>query len=798
MKYKVLILTAITFITTCLGVSAKNILSLKESITDNAIVYPSSFETNTKEMMENWYLKNYAIIDESGIETRDYGLVSDAEYIRRLKALPTEIEMPYNQIVKSYIERYVVKSRTLVAQMLGMCPYYMPIFEEALERHQMPLELKYIPIIESALNPNAVSPAGAGGLWQFMITTAKGVGLTVDTQLDERRDPYKSSEKAAVYFKQLYDTYHDWSLAIAAYNCGPGNVNKAIRRAGTDNPDFWEIYNYLPRETRGYVPAFIAANYVMTYYQKHNINPTLTKKPLIIDTVSVTKRIHLDQISQVLNIPLDEIQILNPQYRKGVINGSVARPLTLALPSQQIYSYIMAEDRIENHNKSIYEQRGEVKPGEVRASDVAGLIDEDGKIIYHTVTDGEDFMEIADRYGMEYDALKELNNLTSTRIQPGQVLQVINMNPFIDETVMGSSRGELLADRNSANNGGGYNNNGNGYNSGNNNNRNNSGNHNNDNNGGSYNGGNHNNGNNGGNTNSGHSSREQRTVPPPPKTEQPKTQPKAVPEKNTQKNDKNNNTAKNDNKSAKNDNKTAKNDNKTAKNDNKNNKNDNKNDKGNSTKKEEKKPTTTKHKVKEGDNITKIANQYGISMDDLSAANNLSGDHIEIGQNLIIPEKGYAKKHPQPKQQQTKQQQTKQQGNNANTQNNKNKNNNASTQQNNKGNNKGNNTATQQNNKGNNKGNTATQQNKNNKGNNATTQQNKNNKGNNATTQQNKNNKGNNATTQQNKNNKGNNANTQNNKNKNNNASTQQNKNNKGNNATQQNNKGNNKTEKKK
>ena len=391
MKYKVLLLTAVTLVTTCLGVSAKNILSLKESITDNAIVFPSSFETNTKEMMENWYLKNYAIIDESNIENRDYGLVSDAEYIKRLKALPTEIEMPFNQIVKSYIERYVVRSRTLVAQMLGMCPYYMPIFEEALERHKMPLELKYIPIIESALNPNAVSPAGAGGLWQFMITTAKGVGLTVDTQLDERRDPYKSSEKAAVYFKQLYDTYHDWSLAIAAYNCGPGNVNKAIRRAGTDNPDFWEIYNYLPRETRGYVPAFIAANYVMTYYQKHNINPTLTKKPLIIDTVAVTKRIHLNQISDVLNIPLDEIKILNPQYRAGVINGSQARPLTLALPSQQIYSYIMAEDRIENYQKNIYAQRGEVKPGDVRT--IVGEDEIPDKYIYHTVTDGEDFID---------------------------------------------------------------------------------------------------------------------------------------------------------------------------------------------------------------------------------------------------------------------------------------------------------------------------------------------------------------------------------------------------------------------
>ena len=749
MKYKVLLLTAVTLVTTCLGASAKNILSLKESITDNAIVFPSSFETNTKEMMENWYLKNYAIIDESNIENRDYGLVSDAEYIKRLKALPTEIEMPFNQIVKSYIERYVVRSRTLVAQMLGMCPYYMPIFEEALERHKMPLELKYIPIIESALNPNAVSPAGAGGLWQFMITTAKGVGLTVDTQLDERRDPYKSSEKAAVYFKQLYDTYHDWSLAIAAYNCGPGNVNKAIRRAGTDNPDFWEIYNYLPRETRGYVPAFIAANYVMTYYQKHNINPTLTKKPLIIDTVAVTKRIHLNQISDVLNIPLDEIKILNPQYRAGVINGSQARPLTLALPSQQIYSYIMAEDRIENYQKNIYAQRGEVKPGDVRA--IVGEDEIPDKYIYHTVTDGEDFIEIADRYGMEYDDLKELNQLTSTTLHPGQVLQVINMNSVIEETVMGSQSGnpynnqtsqELVAqNNNSRNNNRDYGNNNNRDNNSSDNNRNNSSNYNSNRN----------------NSSSNYSNRDKQPVPPKP--EKTKTQPKnTVPEKqNTSKDtpkseNKSNNTAKNDNK-----NNTAKNDNKNniAKNDNKNNKNDkkNNNNKGKNTQKEDKKPQSTKHRVKEGDNLTKLANHYGVSQEDLRAANNINGDHIEIGQDITIPEKGYAKKHPQPKQQAKEQPKQQHQVKQHSTSQNKGreKNNTAAEQSKNK--NKNNNDSTNRHNRKN-KDNTVTKQDKNEKGknNNTTTQHNNKSKNNNNTTTQhnNKSKNNNNTTTQQN------------------------------------------------
>jgi len=622
MKYKVLLLTTITFLSTCFGAGAKNILSLKESITDNAIVYPSSFETNTKEMMENWYLKNYAVIDESMIESRDYGLVSDAEYIKRLNELSagTDIELPFNQIVRSYIERYVVKSRTLVAQMLGMCPYYMPIFEEALERHKMPLELRYIPIIESALNPTAVSPAGACGLWQFMITTAKGVGLTVDSQLDERRDPYKSSEKAAVYFKQLYDTYHDWSLAIAAYNCGPGNVNKAIRRAGTDNPDFWEIYNYLPRETRGYVPAFIAANYVMNYYQKHNINPTLTKKPLVIDTVVVNKRIYLDQISQVLNIPLDEIRILNPQYRGNMIPGDV-RHCTLALPSQQIYSYIMAEDKIENYHKAQFDRRKEVEPGDVRT--IVDEVDSPGNTIYHEVTEGEDFIEIADRYGMQYDELMALNNLTTTTLHKGQVLEVINRNSVIEETVMqpnkgrnGStaSRDDLMASRDKVNDNNtnytNYNENSNNRNSSN-----------------SYNKNNNVNDNN----KKTNTNRNEVSKKPVPEKKVTKEEPKqAVPEKK-----------KDDNKKAA-DKKAA--DKKAA-------------DKKAADKKA-KTPKTSKHKVAQGDNLTKIANNFGVSPDDIRAANNINGDHIEIGQDLVIPEKGYAKKHPQAKQQ--TQQQTKQ------------------------------------------------------------------------------------------------------------------------------------------
>lgn len=661
MKYKALFLTAITLVATCATLSAKNnILSLKESITDNAIVFPSSFETNTKEMMENWYLKNYAIIDESNIENRNYGEVSDAEYIRRLKKLPTSIEMPFNQIVRSYIERYVKKSRTLVAQMLGMCPYYMPIFEEALERHQMPLELKYIPIIESALNPNAVSPAGAGGLWQFMVTTAKGNGLQVNSLVDERRDPYRSSEKAAVYFKQLYDTYGDWSLAIAAYNCGPGNVNKAIRRAGTDHPDFWEIYNYLPKETRGYVPAFIAANYVMTYYKEHNISPTLTRKPLIIDTVQVNKRVNFNQISQVLNIPMEEIRILNPQYRNDVIPGDI-RPYTLALPSQQIYSYIMAEDKIMSYHRKQFEQREEVQPGDIKS-----IIDDENEyladkgVIYHEVTDGEDFIDIADRYGMQYDDLMEMNNLTSTTLHKGQVLKVMRKGGFKDETVMRndnrnnrnnnnrSSYNDEVAQNTSKYNDNGYNNNYRDYDeprqvpersNRNRDNgkqnvpvppRNNNSNYNNNDN--SY------------NQQQDEEMRRQQEEAAARKRQEAaaakKRQEEAAKKRQEEAAAKKRQEAaakkRQEEAAAKKRQEEA-----AAK---------KKKEEEERRRREAEKPI--KHTIKEGNNLTKLANQYGVSVEDIKRANNMKDDNIRIGENILIPKKDSKGRVIMPQQQQ--------------------------------------------------------------------------------------------------------------------------------------------------
>lgn len=393
------------------------VLSIKESIQDSTIVYPESFETDTQELMKNWYLQNYAVLSGDG-ETKDDVPTSDEDYLQRLKALPTVIEMPYNQVVRSYIDMYTQRRRTLVEEMLGLSLYYMPIFEQALEQEGLPLELKYLPVIESALNPDAVSRVGATGLWQFMLSTAKGLGLEVNSLVDERRDPIRSSELAAKYLKQLYEIYGDWSLAIASYNCGPGNVNKALRRAGGGKQDFWDIYYYLPKETRGYVPAFIAANYVMTYHNDHNIGNALAKRPVLTDTIHITQRVHFDQISEVLGIPVEELRVLNPQYRRDEIPGDI-RPYALTLPSKQVYSYIVSEDSIVNHNSAKYARRTTAVPGGEISDSETQLV-----VKYHKVKRGETLSIIARHYGVSVSTLKKWNGLRSSRLKTGQRLRI--------------------------------------------------------------------------------------------------------------------------------------------------------------------------------------------------------------------------------------------------------------------------------------------------------------------------------------------------------------------------------------
>ena len=403
--------------------AAPNILSIKNTITDSAIVFPESFETDTHKMLQNWYLQNYTVLETDFSKKAAKG-ESDQVYIDRLSRIPTTIEMPYNQIVRSYINMYVQRRRQLVENMLGMSLYYLPIFEQALERKGLPLELRYLPVIESAMNPDAVSRAGAVGLWQMMMPTARGLGLDINTLVDERRDPIASSEAAATYLKQLYEMYNDWSLAIAAYNCGPGNVNKALRRAGGDKNDFWSIYYFLPQETRGYVPAFIAANYVMTYYKEHGISPALARRPIVTDSIHVNQRVHFNQISEVLSIPVEEIRVLNPQYRKDIIPGDT-RPYSLVLPSMQVYSYIMSQDSILAHDASLYNRRTTVEPTSAFAS-ANGDYTTKLVIKRHKVRRGETFSSIAKKYGVTINEIKQWNGIKrrTKSLARGKVLKI--------------------------------------------------------------------------------------------------------------------------------------------------------------------------------------------------------------------------------------------------------------------------------------------------------------------------------------------------------------------------------------
>ena len=410
------------------GAAAPNILSIRDSLQRVPIVYPESFETDVHKMQQNWYLNNYADIDRQADKRPDVE-VSDAEIIDRLRKIPTTIELPFNSVVRNYINMYSQRRRQLVENMLGMSLYYMPIFEQALDRHGLPLELKYLPVIESALNPDAVSRAGATGLWQFMIPTATGEGLEVSTVVDQRRDPYASSEAAATYLKKLYGIYGDWSLAIASYNCGPGNVNKALRRAGASadsKKDFWAIYPFLPAETRGYVPAFIAATYIMTYYDKHNISPALARKPILTDTVHVTRRVFFEQIHDVMGISMEELAVLNPQYRQGFIPGDI-RPYSLVLPSLQVHAYIANEDSIVNHNAERYARRDVVEPASgASGSDDRGEYVEEQVTRYHTVARGETLASIARKYGVSQSSIRSANKMGRRKsVKRGQRLRIV-------------------------------------------------------------------------------------------------------------------------------------------------------------------------------------------------------------------------------------------------------------------------------------------------------------------------------------------------------------------------------------
>ncbi len=410
---------------------------------EEEIEVPVGLEDNLDSLLHLYNAKTYMMQDTS-CNYRDVNPVFDKEvYIDRLKRLPTIIEMPYNDVVQKFIDRYSGKLRRSVSYMLGAGNFYMPVFEEALEAYNLPLELKYLPVIESALNPTAVSRVGATGLWQFMIGTGKRYGLEVNSLIDERRDPVKASYAAAHYLSDLYKIFDDWSLVIAAYNCGPDKVNKAIHRA-KGSADYWNIYPYLPKETRGYVPAFIAANYIMNYYCDHNICPMVTELPLKTDTVVVNKDLHLEQIAQVLNINIQHLRNLNPQYRRDIVNG-LNKPMTVRLPATLIGSFIDQEDSIYNFKtdelllkRSVVEVNQE-EPKVSRHSYYSSRhrssatrsksrksrsrkSKRGGRNV--TIKSGDTLSEIAERNHTTVAKLRKLNKISGNHIRAGKKLKV--------------------------------------------------------------------------------------------------------------------------------------------------------------------------------------------------------------------------------------------------------------------------------------------------------------------------------------------------------------------------------------
>jgi membrane-bound lytic murein transglycosylase D len=348
--------------------------------------------------------------------------IPDSVFIQRLNNIISPISFPYNDKVRSIIEYYTVRKRDLVERMLGTSEYYFPIFEQTLDAHDVPLEMKYLPVIESAINPVARSRAGACGMWQFMFYTGKLYGLEINSFVDERYDPVKETEAAARYLKNLYNIYSDWHLALAAYNCGPGNVNKAIRRSG-GKKSFWELYNYLPKETRRYVPSFIAAAYTMEYYKEHNLMPRPTLLPTATDTIMVSKMLHFDQIAYVLGISVDQIKELNPQYRRNVIPGG-KKAYPLRLPADHSLTFASLEDSIYRTNRDKYFAQNQSIVQATVSNTYEPEIPRDKAKVHYTVKSGDTPGLIADWFDVYLSDLKYWNNIHRNMIKVGQRLVI--------------------------------------------------------------------------------------------------------------------------------------------------------------------------------------------------------------------------------------------------------------------------------------------------------------------------------------------------------------------------------------
>jgi len=350
---------------------------------------------------------------------------SDSVYMQRLAEIPTVVDLTYNRIVKNYINVYSRKRREQVRVMLGLSEYYFPRFEEIFDLYGVPYEIKYLSVIESALNPRAVSRVGAVGAWQFMYSTGKAYGLTINSLVDERRDPIAATHAAASFLVDLYDIYHDWTLALAAYNCGPGNVNKAIRRSGGKR-NFWDIYYYLPRETRGYVPAFIAATYTMNYYEEHLITRAPLSLPRVTDTMMVFEPVHLKQVAEVLHIPIGLLRDINPQYRQDIVPGTSKQGYAIRIPQDQVADFIDLQDTIFAYKDSVFfdPDKKVATPQRYSSSNRVDLSSDKYDKLSYKVKSGDNVGFIADWYDVRSSDLRYWNNISRNLIRVGQKLVI--------------------------------------------------------------------------------------------------------------------------------------------------------------------------------------------------------------------------------------------------------------------------------------------------------------------------------------------------------------------------------------
>lgn len=400
-----------------------------ESVPNDSVGAPKvKYETELDSLVNLWYSKQMSPGNDTSfvsVEIPDTNYVPeypDSVYKARLDALPVVIDMSYNKIVRNYIHMYARKKPDLVETMLGLSDYYFPLFEQILDANNMPIELKYMPVIESALNPNAVSRAGATGIWQFMYYTGKMYKLEINSFVDERRDPVKATYAAVDFLQDLYDIYDDWILVIAAYNCGPGNVNKAIRRSGGKR-NYWDIYYHLPRETRGYVPAFIAATYVMNYYKEHNLVPEKSDLPILCDTIMTKDRIHLEQISKVMGVKLETLRSLNPQYRRDIIPGK-DKSYAIRFPFEETTRFIDMQDSIVGYLDSVYFNPEALSKTPVYHSYKPGPPTKNHVKLTYTIKSGDNLGFIAEWYNVSVSNLKYWNNIRGSQIRSGQKLAV--------------------------------------------------------------------------------------------------------------------------------------------------------------------------------------------------------------------------------------------------------------------------------------------------------------------------------------------------------------------------------------